>query len=1208
MSDIGVDKFGRVIAAAFARNVAPKLDGELISNALMARDELFGSLLDPRRDLNAECHYPETGEVGAQQYKDLYERDPIACRVTQCLPRESWQVQPQVYESEDPDVTTLFEEAWDALQPMTTGKSWYKTEEAGSVWDYLLRADILSGIGHFGVLLMGFDDGKNLQDPVEGALITNAFCPTGEGGGVDPSCGNDSPVTKEHVQLARKTAGTKKTSIGEVHDQQFLHEKVLSPVEDELKRRGYKTQLNHSESTNSSYLLIQLPDNTVKGEIRLSDHPRYSGGRNTNDRRVNGGRIRHSIGYKSAQDYADRLNRALKDFPGAVHNQRQTIPDCFLTKVEEDNLRALPNINELETAVINQLANQREFIINAMQAKQPQYKQSRPQDAPAFGTTTGEHEPPTADGIEGTDRQYDQQYGLVGEAQYKSDGSGSEQQYFGVQFGPSERQTDTPSKQRLKLLFLRPFDESMVQIVRYEWNVGNPRFGMPVMYRITLNDPRDQHSGVGLPMATVFVHWSRVIHFADNLNSSEIFGSPRMRPVLNRLLDLQKIYGASAEGYWQAAFTGIALETHPQLGGDVTIDSADVKNQLENYVNSLQRYLALTGMSAHTLAPQVSDPTSQIAGHIEAICIQMGIPIRIFKGSERGELASSQDDAQWNDRIRARQLGYVTPRIIVPFIDRLISVGVLPEPTYVEPIEEPLGADGLPVDDFESSFLSEDGLNPNDPMDDDLVEQDPAIASDPDPDLEDDEDWVDFDTTDDEEDRSPASLTSNAFNGSQDEEQSEADKAEFDDGDDEEIATDERLDEQEPFGAEKPPVAVKAKMGYTVLWPDLDSNTDQGKAQIAATQVQAMATYVSGNVESILPLLEFYTKVLKFTDEEARVLVAQAEEQQMEDELKQAEQQQQMAEQGMPFGQPQPGQPPFGQEPGQEPPQFDGPPKPPQFGGVPKGEPNPPFVDNAFCPTGEGGGVDPSCGGGSSSSSLPSGSGPDTAIIRKGDHPAGLATGVGDGYAKWPAPLVDEAGIEDAASLWSGQTGGIQEAARGVGHIGNEKIDPNSPVFRGFADRTRQWASTLVTAVDRGKVSKELYRGFQAKPEEYENIRSLNPGDSLDLNLTSWSSKSSVARYYSDAEVLGKPEDTPVIFRVVGAKGLSMAKYSEVPAEKEWITDGRFTVVSVTEESGGSVYKPAGGGSKMKKPAKRVVVELKQVHTWKNPVDSQNRS
>jgi hypothetical protein len=153
-----------------------------------------------------------------------------------------------------------------------------------------------------------------------------------------------------------------------------------------------------------------------------------------------------------------------------------------------------------------------------------------------------------------------------------------------------------------------------------------------------------------------------------------------MLPIFNRLHDLQKLYSGSAEMYWRGAFPGLSIETHPQLGGDVEIDTEAARNQMEQYMNGLQRYFAIQGVTAKSLAPQVVDPTPQISTQIEAICIRLGIPMRIFMGSERGELASSQDSDTWDNRLRTRQNNYVTPRIIVPFIDRLIWLGILPEP------------------------------------------------------------------------------------------------------------------------------------------------------------------------------------------------------------------------------------------------------------------------------------------------------------------------------------------------------------------------------------------------------------------------------------------------------------------------------------------------------------------------------------------------
>lgn len=656
------DRFGSEVAMAQFRTL-PSIAGrgngqkydasELVANAIQMRNELLKSWLDPRRNIDKECGYPETDILTSSAYKDLYDREPIAERVVKVMPNECWNTQPTIVEDEDSTEDTAFEKAFKELGQSLNGSSYHQDAEGGNIWGYLHRLDILSGIGHFGVMLMGFDDGKNLQEPVEGAMVVNVGQPN----------------------------------------------RVRAPNQ-----------------------------------------------------------VKTLLSKKIVYNY-----------------HREPIQDCYLTENEEKTLSELKDLSEQEKLTINQLREQRTAILNARGLANNVKKASRKStnNAKKSNSATGEsgfsgvrQGDIKVPGVVGTDTNYDQAYGALSPFNPMGSMAGTDQQYFGVQFGASEQPANAPAKPGLKLLFLRPFDESLVQVVRYEWNVMNPRFGQPVMYRITLNDPREQHSGIGLPMATVFVHWSRVIHVADNLNSSEIFGVPRMRPVLNRLLDLLKIYGGDAEGYWRGAITGLSLETHPQLGGDVTIDMADVRTQVENFYNGLQRALGFTGMSAHTLAPSVVDPSSHIDKQIEAICICLGIPKRVFMGSERGELASGQDDAKFNDRIKGRQVGHITPHIIVPFIDRLINVGVLPEPKAT--------------------------------------------------------------------------------------------------------------------GKEGP------RQGYSVRWPDLDSTTERDKSQIAVAKTQAMAAFVSGNVEAIMPLQDFYVRILGMTKEEAMAVIEGAEDQ-VVDELEYGE-------------------------------------------------------------------------------------------------------------------------------------------------------------------------------------------------------------------------------------------------------------------------------------------------------------------------------
>lgn len=276
-------------------------------------------------------------------------------------------------------------------------------------------------------------------------------------------------------------------------------------------------------------------------------------------------------------------------------------------------------------------------------------------------------------------RQADPKQMTLPGMRYIEGAMGTDAQYTGVQFSPVSQPTGKGSGKR-ELLFLRAFDESLVQIVQYEASPYNRRYGLPVMYTITLNDPREKHTGVGLPQATVRVHWSRVIHVADKLGASEIFGVPAMRPNLNCLLNINKILGSSGEGYWKGAFMGISFETHPTLGGEAQVNVTNLRQQMWKFQNDLQRFLISTGMTAKTLAPQVTDPTPHIDVNTQMICVETGMPQRIFMGSERGELASSQDKDTWEQRLVYRRKMHVTPRIIVPFVDRLITCKVLPEP------------------------------------------------------------------------------------------------------------------------------------------------------------------------------------------------------------------------------------------------------------------------------------------------------------------------------------------------------------------------------------------------------------------------------------------------------------------------------------------------------------------------------------------------
>jgi len=225
------------------------------------------------------------------------------------------------------------------------------------------------------------------------------------------------------------------------------------------------------------------------------------------------------------------------------------------------------------------------------------------------------------------------------------------------------------------VIFLAPYSESYAAVNTFVADVTDPRFGKPETYRIRVGG--DVVSTRALK--TQIVHYSRVIHIAEGLLENEVYGEPRLQKVFNRLEDLDKIVGGSAEGFWQSAAPGYALT--PKADFDLDVGAlSDAKDEFQNYVNGMQRLMAMSGIDIQKLDGEISDPTKAFDVVLSLISGKTGIPKRILLGSEVGELASTQDQSNFLGRIAERQRMFVTPKIVRPMIQRFIDFGVLPAP------------------------------------------------------------------------------------------------------------------------------------------------------------------------------------------------------------------------------------------------------------------------------------------------------------------------------------------------------------------------------------------------------------------------------------------------------------------------------------------------------------------------------------------------
>jgi len=228
-------------------------------------------------------------------------------------------------------------------------------------------------------------------------------------------------------------------------------------------------------------------------------------------------------------------------------------------------------------------------------------------------------------------------------------------------------------KRERDILYLRPFSEGQADISTWDDNTSSERYGLPVLYVIKLRDDKSAQK----------VHWTRIVHLAENKLDSEVYGVPRLQRVYNRLDDLMKLVGGSAEATWLGMRPGTVLTNREGFTLPQDDDSkADREAEVKRYAHDPLRFLMMEGIEAKQIgAGEVSDVSGPFDTVLSLISAASGIPQRVLVGSAQGELAAAEYDAkQWAGEITFRQGNYAEPEILRPFINRMIWYGVLPAP------------------------------------------------------------------------------------------------------------------------------------------------------------------------------------------------------------------------------------------------------------------------------------------------------------------------------------------------------------------------------------------------------------------------------------------------------------------------------------------------------------------------------------------------
>jgi len=223
-----------------------------------------------------------------------------------------------------------------------------------------------------------------------------------------------------------------------------------------------------------------------------------------------------------------------------------------------------------------------------------------------------------------------------------------------------------------QIFYLQAFSEEDAEIKEFDKDATSTRFGQPTLYGLKRISPDPA-------IITRNVHWTRIVHVADGTLSDLVYGTPRLKRVWNRLDDLDKLVGSGSEAFWIRAHQGLQFDIDKDLKPNPE-EKAAMSAEIDEYINNIRRVIRTRGVTVNPLGSDVADFATNVASVISLISSATGIPQRILMGSERGELASTQDRENWTERVQDRRDEFAGPMVVRQFVDRLINLGALPKP------------------------------------------------------------------------------------------------------------------------------------------------------------------------------------------------------------------------------------------------------------------------------------------------------------------------------------------------------------------------------------------------------------------------------------------------------------------------------------------------------------------------------------------------
>jgi len=190
-----------------------------------------------------------------------------------------------------------------------------------------------------------------------------------------------------------------------------------------------------------------------------------------------------------------------------------------------------------------------------------------------------------------------------------------------------------------EITYVRAIGSQFVKSIEYDQDDRSPRFGLPKLYKISVDDPKAKAATFGTgsnatirSLRELTVHHSRVVHIADNTLENPVIGNPILERCFNLLDDLLKVAGGTAETYWMTSNRGL----HADVDKEMTLtpeDATDLEDEIEEYQHQLRRVIRTRGVAINAMKGESPSPQQVFDMIIALLSGVTGILKRILIGA-----------------------------------------------------------------------------------------------------------------------------------------------------------------------------------------------------------------------------------------------------------------------------------------------------------------------------------------------------------------------------------------------------------------------------------------------------------------------------------------------------------------------------------------------------------------------------------------------